>query len=91
MAEITIRFRRDGKTGKREIVVHLESDADALPHEHEQDHRRMVEALTGLKLGEDLGDIVIERTPAEATRSPSEAGEVEPTPAPVRETEKNRG
>lgn len=91
MAEITIRFRRDGKTGKREIVVHLESDADALPHEHEQDHRRMVEALTGLKLGEDLGDIVIERTPAEGAKT----GEVEQAPAPIasptRDTEKNRG
>ena len=87
MAEITIRFRRDGKTGKREIVVHLESDPDALPHEHEQDHRRMVEALVGLKLGADLGDVVIERIPAEGTKT----GEVEPAPLPQRETEKNRG
>jgi hypothetical protein len=88
MAEITIRFRRDGKTGKREIVVHLESDPDALPHEHEQDHRRMVEQLSGLKLGEDLGDIVIERVPAEGTKT----GEVQPeAPVPQREAEKNRG
>ena len=61
MAEITIKFRRDAKTGKREIVIHLESDADALPHEHEQDQKKLVESLPGMPLTEDMGEIVVER------------------------------
>ena len=34
MAEITIRFRHNAATGRRELVVHLESDSDVLGHEH---------------------------------------------------------
>jgi hypothetical protein len=45
MAEMTIRLRCDPETGKRDIIVALESDADALPHEHEALHRRLVEKL----------------------------------------------
>ncbi len=53
MAEITIRFRHNAATGKRELIVHLESDSDVLGHEHERDHRRLVEQLTGLSLDDD--------------------------------------
>lgn len=60
MAEISIRFRRHPLTGRRELVVHLESDSDVLGHEHERDHRALVEALLGTKLGDD-SDLVIER------------------------------
>ena len=60
MAEITIRFRHNKATGKRELVIHLESDSDVLGHEHERDHRRLVEALIGQKIGDD-DDVIIER------------------------------
>ena len=65
MAEMIIMLRRDPRTGKQNIIIKLNSDADALPHEHEQMHRRLVEKLVGkgLKL-EDLGEIIVERESA---------------------------
>ncbi len=47
MARATIRFRHDLATGQRELVISYESDSDALPHEHERDHRALVEAVLG--------------------------------------------
>ena len=60
MAEITIRFRHNAATGKKELVVHLESDSDVLSHEHEGDHRALVERLIGQKLDADTA-VVVER------------------------------
>jgi predicted metal-dependent phosphoesterase TrpH len=45
MAELTIRLVVDPETGARRVVVDYGSDADALPMEHEADHRALVEAL----------------------------------------------
>ena len=45
MAEMTIRLRCDPETGKKDIIISLRSDADALPHEHEQQHRALVDKL----------------------------------------------
>jgi hypothetical protein len=87
VAEITIKFRRDARTGKREIVIHLESDADALPHEHEQDHKKLVESLIGVPLTEDMGEIVVERVVKEGAK----VGEVSPAPQQQRQAEKNKG
>ena len=77
MAELLIILRRDPTSGKQNIVVKLDSDADALPIEHEDLHRTIVGKLIGkgMKI-EDLGDIVIEReatgTPAEVETKPTE-------------------
>jgi hypothetical protein len=62
MAEMLILLRRDPQTGRQNIIVKLDSDPDALPLEHEQLHRRLVEKLLagGAKL-EDLGELLIER------------------------------
>jgi hypothetical protein len=63
MAEMTIRLRCDPVTGKKDIVIALRSDEDALPHEHEQQHRALVDKLIQggiLKAGE-LGKIIVER------------------------------
>ncbi|MDP2345134.1 MAG: hypothetical protein Q8O67_29585 [Deltaproteobacteria bacterium] len=65
MAEITIKFRHNKTTGKRELVIHLESDSDVLSHEHEADHRRLVESLIGMPVDDDT-DVVIERISASA-------------------------
>lgn len=78
MAELLIILRRDPTTGKQNIVVKLDSDPDALPVEHEQMHRSIVEKLVGKGMkAEDLGDIVIEREgqagPAAPAREPGEA------------------
>ncbi len=53
MAEVTLRLRVDPATGKREIVVDYSSDADALPIEHEDEHRRLAGSVVdgGLRSG----------------------------------------
>lgn len=68
MAEMTIRLRCDPATGKKDIIVTLRSDEDALPHEHEQQHKALVDKLIQggiLKAGE-LGRIVVEREQEES-------------------------
>ncbi len=47
MAKLTIRLVQNPATGRREVDVAYESDADALPHEHEEDHRKLVEKIVG--------------------------------------------
>ena len=44
-----IILRRDPQTGKQNIVVKLDSDPDALPVEHEQMHKKLVEKLKAIK------------------------------------------
>jgi hypothetical protein len=62
MAEMTIILRRDPQTGKQNIIVKLDSEPDALPVEHEQLHKRLVEKLVGKGLDpEDLGELIVER------------------------------
>jgi hypothetical protein len=58
MATLTIELRRNPETRKQDIVVHLESDADALPHEHEEAHRTLVEKLIGR---DNVGRVIVER------------------------------
>jgi hypothetical protein len=72
MAEMTIRLRCDPATGKKDITITLRSDEDALPHEHEQQHRALVDKLIEggiLKAGE-LGKIVVERESKEGEAAP---------------------
>ncbi|MCA9719190.1 MAG: hypothetical protein KC468_31265 [Myxococcales bacterium] len=38
------------KTGERELIIGYESEGDALPFEHEREHRELVEALLGRPL-----------------------------------------
>jgi hypothetical protein len=80
MAEMTIRLRIDPETGKKDIIVSLRSDADALPHEHEQQHRALVDKLVqgGLLKAAEVGKVVVEREeeaaePAAPVSNPSEA------------------
>src|SRR5439155_13642537 len=76
MAEMTIRLRCDPATGKKDIVITLRSDEDALPHEHEQQHRALVEKLIdgGLLKASELGQIVVEREEKEAQPAPVSGG-----------------
>jgi len=77
MATMILRLEIDPVTKKKNVLVKLDSDSDALPMEHEEQHKRLVELLIagGTVKPEDLGTIVIERegqgavtkeTPAEA-------------------------
>jgi FtsH ternary system domain X3-analog len=79
MPEMTIRLQIDPETGKKNIIVSLRSDADALPHEHEQQHRALVEKLIqgGIVKASELGKIIVEREetekePASPTKTPGE-------------------
>ena len=62
MAEMIIMLRRDPDTGKQNIIIKLDSEPDALPLEHEQMHRALVEKLIGKGIKpEDMGEIIVER------------------------------
>jgi hypothetical protein len=72
MAEMTIKLRRDPATGKQNIIIKLHSDEDALPQEHEQMHRALVDKLINggiLKAGEE-GNLIIEREEGAAAPEP---------------------
>lgn len=63
MAELTISLRCDPATGKKDIVVKLHSDPDALPQEHEQLHRALVDKLIngGVLKAAEVGKLIVER------------------------------
>ena len=85
MAEMTIRLRCDPETGKKDIVITLRSDEDALPHEHEQMHRALVDKLINggiLKAGEE-GNLIIEREEETAVAEPASG-----TPEPQRQAQR---
>jgi hypothetical protein len=65
MAEALLRLVIDPATGKRHVVVQYESDADALPGEHEEQHQALVQALIarGVIGPDEAGQIVVERAP----------------------------
>lgn len=72
MPEMTIRLQVDPETGKKDIVVSLRSDDDALPHEHEQLHRDLVDQLIegGVVQAGEVGKIVVEREEDGAVSEP---------------------
>jgi hypothetical protein len=45
MPDLTLRLRVDPVTGKREVVIDYSSDSDALPFEHEEEHRQLAEKV----------------------------------------------
>jgi hypothetical protein len=63
MAELVLRLRVDPVTGRRELVIDYASDADALPMEHEEEHRR----LAGRVLDGGLGNANLAVTRAAET------------------------
>jgi hypothetical protein len=75
-------LRCDPQTGKKDLVITLRSDEDALPHEHEQMHQALVEKLIhqGVLKASELGQIVVERVSKET--------EASPTPTPTEERQK---
>lgn len=72
MPEMTIQLRRNPVTGKRDILVKLEEDPSALPHEHENLHRALVNKLIegGLARAEDIGVIAVKRGEGEVSVLP---------------------
>ncbi len=78
MAQMTIRLQRDPTTGKQNIIVSLRSDEDALPHEHEQQHRTLVDKLIegGLLKASEVGKVIVER--GEEEKAPAVPAGTEP-------------
>ena len=81
MAELLLRLEIDPATGKKNVVIDYGSDEDALPMEHEEDHRRLVDALIegGTLKAAELGRIRVERAGGQVV------GEVAPEAAGARE------
>ena len=86
MAEMTIQLKIDPATGKKDIIIALRSDDDALPHEHEQQHQRLVEKLIegGVLQATEVGKIIVERE-AEASEPAA------PISSPPREERRAEG
>jgi len=86
MAEMTIRLRCDPVTGKKDIIVTLRSDADALPYEHEQQHRALVEKLVegGLLNPSEVGQVLVEREQPEQEPALPTSTASEPQPRQAR-------
>jgi hypothetical protein len=75
LASLTIRLQIDPATKKKNVIIKYDSDSDALPLEHEEEHKRLVDALikNGTLKAEDLGHIHIEREgQGAAVKTPSE-------------------
>ena len=75
MAEVHLRLVYNKNTSKHDIYIDYESDIDALPFEHEQEHKDIVQRLiknAGLDqmTDDDFGEVVIRRL------SPQEKQEV---------------
>lgn len=74
-AEIKIHLRYNLETGKKDIIIEYDSEDDAMPYEHEQRHRQIVQQLIGQGLvdEEDVGNILVgrvenEKAPADQRR-----------------------
>src|SRR3990172_6673684 len=63
MPHVTIRLQVDPVTRKKTVILSYESDPGALPIEHEEEHRRIVDKLIegGALKAHELGKIVVER------------------------------
>lgn len=78
MAELTLKLEVDPVTGKKNISIDLKSDADALPVEHEEHHKQLVNKLFNGKIkasrqeensGEVTADSQVQEKSAEAASS----------------------
>jgi hypothetical protein len=76
MPEMTIRLIPDPETGKKNIIISLRGDEDALPHEHEQMHRAIVNKILnrGLATETELGTIKVEREEDKEPAAPVSSG-----------------
>jgi hypothetical protein len=63
MAELSIHLQIDPETGKKNLIIEYDADADMLPHEHEEEHRRLINELVegGVVKAEELGKVVVKR------------------------------
>jgi hypothetical protein len=77
MPEMEIRLEIDPVTKKKNVKISYTSDEDALPMEHEDDHRALVDKLIegGIVNAEEVGSVVVER--AEESHTAAEEPQTE--------------
>lgn len=84
MSKIILTLKKNSQDGKQELLIDYESDGDALPFEHEEDHKDLVMKVlesNGLKLS-DMDSILVNRQTVQI----SEDGEKEQEPQAERKT-----
>jgi hypothetical protein len=84
VAELVLRLRTDPATGRREVVVDYHSDSDALPIEHEDEHRRLAGKV--VEGGLQSGKVEVSREQEAPVAEGPASGE-----QPVAEPTKQRG
>lgn len=84
MATLILRLDIDPVTKKKNVWVKYESDSDALPAEHEEQHKKIVEALLadGTIKPDELGTLRIERE-GQGAAHPEKKDEVPAAPEAV--------
>ncbi len=83
MGTLIVRLEIDPQTKKKNILIKYDSDADALPLEHEEQHKKIVSALIAggrLKL-EELGTVSISRESQAAATPDAKGADSEATEA----------
>ncbi len=77
MPELTLKLKIDPVTGKKTLVADYHSDEDALPNEHEEEHRRLVKkVLEGAPIDGE-GSLEVEREGAPAPTIETEERDAE--------------
>lgn len=80
MSKLVLRLRVDSSTGKRTIAIDYASDADALPIEHEEEHRQLAEKVVEGGLHNDKIELSREQEDPTDRSSVEEAPAVQPVP-----------
>ncbi len=77
MANLIIRLQVDPKTQKKNVIISYTSESDALPQEHEEAHRALVDKLIagGALKASEVGEIVLERESDSGVRQEQPAQE----------------
>ena len=78
MASLILRLQIDPATGRKDVIIKYESDSDALPMEHEEEHRRLVDKLIagGTLKASEVGRVIVQReTPAGQVETPASSAE----------------
>ncbi|NMO17223.1 hypothetical protein HPC49_13095 [Pyxidicoccus fallax] len=78
MASLILQLQVDPATGRKDILIKYESDADALPMEHEEEHRRLVDKLIagGALKASEVGRVIVQRdTPSGQVAEPTSSAE----------------
>lgn len=83
MPELILRVRVDPASGRRELIIDYESDSDALPIEHEEEHRRLAEQVVDGGLRGDQVEVT-RAVEAPAAEAPAASERPIATPMPTK-------